>query len=441
MTLQQPETDNWSVAPFWKIARTEPQYSLNSNETCDVLIIGAGITGLATAFSLCERKKVIVVDAKQIGEGSTGWSAGILSQATTIDLSTSEELLGDEQARSLTFFVADAILKARSSTAWEKNDWQAGSSLYFAARKSHEKMLTEEYNLRHKYGLPTEFLQGGHLKFWKNYSTMLEMSGEHGVHPIKLLLGLAAAVRKAGSKVYERSAFKSYQHNEEDFTAQVGNQEIRAQHIVICTGMEMARQPGFNDLIRMSVPVTGHVLVTAPSDEFTDFVKNTNRIAAWDSLHLYHYIRYFNDGRILIGGEESPGITKNTALDTGDSAIRRLHAWAQKHHRKTLPPAEFAWRASLSIPADGLPAFKLKTKGDNLLIGAVTDGIPFAFVLGAVIAQLIQTGEHPLSRLLSHRRPAPAPARMLSMLPEGPIRSAALKAAFAGMNALDALPF
>jgi glycine/D-amino acid oxidase-like deaminating enzyme len=441
MSLQHHGTDNWSVAPFWKIARTEPQHTLNANETCDVLIIGAGITGLATAFSLCERKKVIVVDAKQIGEGSTGWSAGILSQATTIDLSTSEELLGEQEARSLTFFVADAILKARSSTAWSDHDWQTGSSLYFAARKSHEKMLTDEYTLRHKYGLPTEFLQGPHLKFWKHFSTFLEMSGEHAVHPIKLLLGLTAAVRKAGGKVYEHSALQNYQHSDEEFTARVGNHEIRAQHLVICTGVEMAKQRDFNDLIRMSVPVTGHVLVTAPSQDFADFVKSTNRIAAWDSLHLYHYIRYLADGRVLIGGEESPGICRNTALDVSNPSIANLYSWGQKHHAKNLPPVEFAWKASLNIPADGLPAFKLKTKGDNILIGAVTDGIPFAFVLGAVVAQLIETGEHPLSRLLSHRRPAPAPARMLSMLPEGPIRNLALTAAFSGMNVMDSLPF
>jgi gamma-glutamylputrescine oxidase len=437
MTSYQPENESWSIAPFWRIARTEPQEALNSNETCEVLIVGGGITGLATAFALCQRVKVAVVEANQIAEGSTGWSAGILSQATTIDLNTSEVLLGEEQARSLTFFVADAILKARSLQSWSEDDWQSGSSLYFAARKAHEKMLADEYNLRDKYGLPAEYLEGPHLKFWKGFTTFLEMSGEHAVHPVKLLMALTASIREAGGRVYEHSALQGYEHNGEEFIAKVNDREIRCRHLVICAGLKMAERADFKDLTRVAVPVTGHVLVTEPSDQFRDFVKSSGRIAAWDSLHLYHYWRYLPDGRLLVGGEESPGSCRNTAVANDDPAISRLHHWAQAHHSKKLPPVENAWKASLSIPADGMPAFKLKMMGENLLIGAVTDGIPFAFVLGSVIAQLIETGEHPLSRLLSHGRPLPTPAKMLSLLPEGPIRERALAAAFTGMRLLD----
>src|SRR5437868_3441927 len=94
----------WSVAPFWQVPRPEPR-ALQSDQECDTAIVGGGVTGLAIARALCDKQKVLVLESGQLGEGSTGWSAGILSLSTTLDLDQVELHLGEQCARNIAFFL------------------------------------------------------------------------------------------------------------------------------------------------------------------------------------------------------------------------------------------------------------------------------------------------------------------------------------------------
>jgi len=429
----------WAVAPFWQLERTERPRKLSADAKCDTVVVGAGATGLSTALALASRQKVIVVDAKRLAEGSSGWNAGILSLATTLDSSAVENSIGEERTRALSFFLQDSILQMKSTTGLQTPDWQTGSSLYTAARKSHIPLLKQEGEARHKYGLQTSFLQQGHLDKAKlGFCAALELSGEHAVHPAKLAVGMSSAVGRAGGQVCEDSPVDAWRHDGEKFLVSCNGNTIEAQNLVVCPGSGSALFREVTDAANFCIPVVSHILVTEPSDKIAEFVKETHRIAMWDSLRLYHYVRYLPSGRVLVGGEESPGVIPPTVLGADDPNIQRLYDWARRHHKVPLPPIEHCWKASLMLPADGLPFLQLRRFNESLLIGAITDGIPFAFVLGRVIAGLIEDLKHPLSEIFSRRRAMPADARLLSLLPSAPaIRKPALNLAFAAMRLGD----
>jgi glycine/D-amino acid oxidase-like deaminating enzyme len=417
-----------------------PPTVLEKDIKCEVCVIGGGITGMSIASALADKRKVVVVESGLLGEGSTGWSGGILSLATTIDLAEVALLFGEESMRSLLFFLADSIMKMRHTLALDSSTWQSGRSLYIASRKSHESKLLEEFEARRHYGLQSQFLETIHLKkYWKDVSCAVDLTPEHAVHPIKALLRLSDRVTECGGKVFEFSKADNWSHEKTKFIVNVGPHKIECDHLIITVGMEMDEFPELAELRRVCVPVSSHILVTGSSYDIADMLKDTNCIALWDSLQLYHYVRYLPNGRVLIGGAEECGALPNVELTGDDPSIKKMHEWGSELHKLTLPPVEYAWRASLSLPADGLPFLKLRLFNDdeNFLISAVTDGMPFAFLLGTVVGSLLETGVHPVAQILSHRRPLPSEARLLSLLPSDGLRSLAHRAAFAAMRLKD----
>lgn len=431
----------WRVAPLWRVDRPFAPAKVERDLECDVLIVGGGVTGLAVALALAGRRKVIVVDAGQLAEGSTGWSAGILSLATTLDVGSVEKAISETTTRELSFFVQDSLLQIKNTLALAGSDWQTGNSLYVAANKRHHKLLEEEEAARHKYGLSSELLSIEHLKKSGLYfSKALELFSEHAVNPVKLIAAMAEKIVASGGQIFENSPVTGWRYSRERFEIECAGHAIEAQHLVLCTGLASDALKELGDIKNFCIPVTSHILVTEPSQAIADTFCKNNRIALWDSTQLYHYLRYLPSGRLLVGGEESPGVVPGQVLDATDRHIQELYRWAAKHHKIALPKIEHCWKASLILPADGLPLLKLKQFNESMLIAAVTDGIPFALVLGRITAELLVNQEHQLSEIMGRSRPMPLAARMLSLLPALPeLRQVVYKLAFGLLKLKDLL--
>src|SRR5262249_39461684 len=160
-----------------------------------------------------------------------------------------------------------------------------------------------------------EFLEFIHLKkYWKDVQCAVDLAAEHAVHPIKALLTLAGRITESGGKIFEFSKATSWQHDKTKFIVDVGEHKIECDHLVITVGMEMEEFPELADLRKVCVPVSSHILVTESSHDIANMLKDTNCIALWDSLQLYHYVRYLANGRVLIGGEEVCGALPNVEL-------------------------------------------------------------------------------------------------------------------------------
>ena len=106
---------SWTPAPLWQATRRVPPRHITADMTCDTVIVGAGITGLAIAENLSQTQSVVVLDARRIGEGSSGWNAGILSVDTTVDLHQVELQFGAEQAKALVASLSDILAHTKQN--------------------------------------------------------------------------------------------------------------------------------------------------------------------------------------------------------------------------------------------------------------------------------------------------------------------------------------
>jgi len=450
-------SNHHTPAPLWRLERDIKQIprAIDADMTCDTVVVGAGITGLAVAENLSRQlapnaHSVVVLDAGRIGTGSSGWNAGILTVDTTIDLSEIEEQYGEDQARKLVSDLSDILTRTKQNLNLGDN-WQSGRTLYVATKPGHVQHLHDELDSRRKYNLPAELLEQSSIsQVYPGFAggSYLALGNEHGVHPVALLLALAKLIAERGGVVFEDSPVTGWEHVDDKFVVSCRSQtsgakgfKITAKNLVICTGVGTSAFSELEDISRLVVPVVSDASATEASAEFAALTRESGTVALWDSLELYHYVRYLPDGRVLVGGEETAGVLKGEVLNASNPHIRKLYEWAQKHHTIKLPPVQHCWKASLVVPADGLPLVKFRRLGENTIISAYTDGLPFGLLLGSMISQALLEGK-PLPEMLTSERKPSLEARLLSLFPAGnhPLafaRAVAFKAAFAAMRLRD----
>jgi len=436
--LLTDSTEN--ASPLWRHQRDgclAPPVSLQADIICDFAVVGAGIAGLAIARRLSEKHDVVVLDANQIAEGASGWNAGILSVATTIDLTVVEKLIGADGVKLLLATLESVLSSFKEKLGLSDSDWQTGKSIYAANKRSDRRKLAHEAKIRCQFGLPTTGIETSHVH---RFADAIAFGGEHAVHPAKLLFALAKAMLGAGGRLFENSPVDSWTREVDGFTLKCREHTVRAKHLILCTGLHDPHLGGTPSLNRKLIGVTGHICVTEPSLAVRQMCHDGGTIALWDTARLYRYVRYLDDGRMLVGGEEAPGSVTATALDASNPHIQKLYRWAQAHHAFELPPIQLSWKASLAVPAAGLPLLDLDSAGGHLRISAVTDGLPSGLVLGETLHELIdgdRTKGEALARLFCARK-QDFSERLLALVPTWkPARKLATALAFAVLKLLD----
>jgi glycine/D-amino acid oxidase-like deaminating enzyme len=427
------------VAPAWDVPRRSyPQ--LNRSVRADVAIIGGGIVGLAAAFELSKRgHSVALVEAGSIGEGSSGWCGGILSASTSVDFAEVVDAFGEDNARRILQAVTDA-LSSYSAAFGEKALWRTGSSIYLASKKRHIKHFAEEIEAHNDNGIPASQLDETELRSnWRGFHGGIRLPHEHAVNPVALMQAMTAVAVSQGAMLFEHSAVTSWTAKDGVVTVRTAGGIIEAKHVVIATGLSGLADAERKRINKFLIPVTGHVVVTKPSEEVAALARS-GVIAAWDSLDFYHYVRYMADGRMLIGGEEKPGVVKPAVLDSTDLHAQKLLEWAREHHTFGVPEAESAWKATLIFPADGLPFVQQREVDGSRIVSAVTDGLPFAAALGGAIAGVIEDGSHWLTDCVSTDRHMPLMAKLAGLVPQvEPLRSLIHRVTFKMIEWLDRL--
>lgn len=371
--------------------------TLDTSEVYDAVVIGGGITGLTTAYLLQKRgKKVVLVEAANIGFGTTG---GTTAHLSTIPDSTYDEVIkdfGKENAQLLSQAMEDA-LNFIQETVGQNADATLFSLLpayYIARNKEEEKMLDEIVEGAGKVGMQLDPSRECPFSIGASRSAKIDRQGQ--LNPLAYIAKLASIFQAMGGIIIE--GCRATGLDEDDvITVHTSVSSILCRNVMYATHVP----PGVNILHFRNAPYRSYVIALKLKDE------NYPHALAYDLEDPYHYYRcqeINGDKYLIVGGEDhKTGHEEDTM-----SCFSRL----EDHVRRYFDVAEisFRWSSQYFQPADGLPYIGLLPGGGKnvyVATGFNGDGIMLGTVSALVIADLIITGENKYSELFNPSRVKP----------------------------------
>jgi len=283
---------------------------LQGEARADVVVVGAGYTGLSAALHLAEAgMDVALIEAQRAGFGASGRNGGQLGSGQRMDQQSLEKLVGDSDAAKLWDLAEDAKALVKSLIARHDIDCYLQPGVAHATMSAKEMAHEHAYadHLAARYGYdqiqkldsdamqalcPSPAYHGG----------VLDMGAAH-LHPLRYVLGLARAAEAAGVRIYEQSEVTRIDEGARA-TVHTRNGRISADHVILaCNGY----LGGLNGRVAKRVmPINNFIAATCPLGEDAQQVLAQD-VAVADTKFVVNYFRLSHDKRLLFGGGESYG--------------------------------------------------------------------------------------------------------------------------------------
>ena len=421
---------------FWHEAvDLSPRPALDGDTVVDVAIIGAGLTGLWTAYYLQKSDpslNILLLDKNVAGFGASGrnggWASALFPQSTPALISK----YGFDRAKALRDAMVETISEIGRVVKTEKIecDWVHGGTWIYARTPLQEKMLRAEVAEANELGID-------HLE-WRG-AEEVAAAGARGatftpdcarVHPAKLVRRVAEIVESRGARIAEHTEVLSWEKG----SVVTDRGTVTAKHIINAT-------EGYGASITQTktrvLPLYSLMIATAPLPE-----------SVWKELKIEHG-QTFSDGRNLIiygqrtadnrfaFGGRGARYHWNSEIRPEYDQVEGVFLHLTRTLREMFPQiadqlvVTHRWGGPLGVPRDWHahvaydPGTGLGSAG-----GYVGDGLSTTNLAGRTLADLITGRTTELTALpwVGHRSP--------SWEPE-PLRFIGANAGLLGMTAAD----
>ena len=324
----------------------------------DVVVIGAGFTGLSAALALGKRgASVTVVDAGRIGGGASGRNGGQVNTGVAQDFVALAAQLGIERASACYRAFADAVDTVERLIREEQIDcdYLASGKLKLASKPHHLTHLEKTADLiRRTVDTDIELIDGDRIRSEVQsdsfHGGLLQRHGGQ-MHMGKFTVGLAGAAVRRGAKLYENAAVTSIMKDGGAHRVVTTRGEVRAKQVLIATGP--SRHGPFGWYRRRLAPVGSFIVVTEPLPPELLAKVLPNRRAYTTTRLMHNYFRVTPDSRLLFGGRarftasERPSDAKSgRILQQGLAAMFPMLSSAR---------IDYCWGGLVDISADRLP--------------------------------------------------------------------------------------
>lgn len=407
-----------------------PRAPLDGSIDVDVAILGAGFTGLWTAYHLLEREpslRVAVVEAEIAGFGASGRNGGWCYSGFPYPTSRLIEKFGTDIAREICLQMYASVDDVGRVCALEGIDAHyLKAGVTDVARNEHQlQHYREMYETFRRLGLEEHYQMLDREGVDERLRVARAVGGfrmkeSATIHPARLARGLAEAVERHGGTIYEQTRVTDYTPGPPRPTLHTPRGDVRAKAIVLAGEAYLCSLP---KLRRAILPMTSHMVITEPLPE------SVWQEIGWEGREVVGgagvtagYLNKTVDGRIAFGPYRSVVPFGSKITDDLD----RQEAIFEHARRSTIdwfPAARgtrftHAWGGVFGIPRDRFPtmAYDRRT-GIATGRGYTGSGVSTANLSGRILADLITERDTPLTRLpmTTHRSPnwEPEPLRWL----------------------------
>lgn len=306
--------------PYWldNEAAPSPEPPLEHDINCDLLIVGAGFTGLWAALQAKEQnpdRDVVLIESQCIAIGASGRPAAILSTSVMHGMDNAQKLYPDdmEELERLGKENLDGFRSTIENHGIEC-DLEWGGELTVAVGEEGIPDVEREYHLYKKYGhnahlLDKEEVQN-EIKSPIFSGGLWSKSRSGTVHPAKLAWGLKRVIKDLGVRIYEYTPLIKSTYLNPGVEIATPKGMITANKVLLGTNAFSAGHRKINNRV---AAIRDRIVVTEPlTNEQMDSVGWKNRQGIYDTRTQLNYMRLTADNRILFGGRLDYFFNNNT---------------------------------------------------------------------------------------------------------------------------------
>ena len=366
----------------------------------DVVVVGAGYTGLAAARQLVRAgASVVVFEREDIGWGASSRNGGQVVTGMRLDAAALVARFGETRARELFAVASASIARLEQLIAEETIDCgyervghicAAFKPAHFAAFQDEQELLQRVFD--HPVRLLRQAEQRAEIGTDAYHGLLIdERSG--ALNPARYVRGLAAAAARAGATMVTGAGVIGMERQPAGWRVRTTAGEIEARDVLVSTN-------GYTDgawpaLQRRFIPIGSYMIATEPLDEVVAASLLPRRRMAFDSKHFLYYFRVTADRRLLFGGRAEFG-------RPNPQTTRRAAAILREGMTRVFPKLrsariEYAWGGNVAFTRDQMPRAG-RLDGVYYAGGYCGHGIAMATYLGEQIARRIagEPIDHPL---------------------------------------------
>ncbi len=379
--------------------------ALSENQNTDVCIIGAGISGLSTAYHLARAgKSVIVLEDGQLVSGETERTTAHLTNALDDRYFTLERLHGEKGARlaAESHVAAIATIERIVRAGAIDCDFERVDGYLFNAPNQPADLLDRELAATHRAELTaTHIVERAPLASF-NTGPALCFPRQAQFHPLKYLSAVADAIIRQGGRIYTRTHATQIKGGKQPFV------ETKSGALVHCDAIVVATNTPVNDRLAIhtkQAPYRTYVIgAVVPAGSVPP-------VLYWDTEDPYHYVRLqagkpsasgFAHDILIVGGEDH----KTGQAQDAEIRYARLEAWTRDRF-PMLREIQFRWSGQVMEPNDGL-AFIGRNPADHNNVYVATgdsgNGMTHGTIAGMLLSDLILERENPWADLYNPSR-------------------------------------
>ena len=365
--------------------------TLDGHATCDVVIVGAGFTGVSAALHLARAgASVIVLDAQRIGWGASGRNGGFCclgggraSDATLDRRFGKSGRLDWRRTEKRAVALVSELIGEMDLDVDRHSDGETVLAHSQRAAGSFEKAarrIEENYGVTPALELGPNVANAG---FGGPFHGALTTPIGFGLNPRKFLAGLVSEAQSSGVRFCEKTAVTKIAGS----GVETARGSVRAERVIVATnGYSSEDIPDW--MAARYMPAQSNVVVTEPISNGLRAAQGwTTAQLCYDTRSLLHYFRMLPDGRFLFGMRgglgSSPGFERTAQRRIRRDFRRMFPAWRSV-------AITHGWSGMVCLSPTMLPVVGPVPAGGGTLVGFAYhgNGVAMGTFVGAILADL-----------------------------------------------------
>lgn len=382
---------------LWRAATTIPAHSrLAGDQEADVLVVGAGISGLTAALLLQRAgRKVLLIESRRIGAGETGNTTAHLTELVDARYHSLESKFGRAGARAVAESSRAAIdrLEAFARETGGSCEFSRVPAYLYAETRKQRKQLEREFESLQRVGTDVGWADTLPLPIATLGAIRIERQAQF--QPLEYLRAMTKLFLAAGGRLCEETSLLGVKDGEPCRVTTSGG-VVRAREVLVLTNSPVSSRVVLHTKIAAyrTYAVAGKLEGQFPAG------------LLWDLQEPYHYTRLQESraGRFLIVGGEDHKTGKKS--DTAD-CFRKLEQYARNQFG--LAQIQFRWSGQVIEPVDGLPFIGKSPGAHHVYVGTGFSGTGMSFgtLSAMILSDLVLARPNPWARLYDPTRLKP----------------------------------